>query len=132
MKHICDGIFVLVKLQALGVLLYLMDFCTGIFLRFWSYLSYILQCVEVLVTTNSRILNGCFWTFAIKDFKNTKQINRIFKRIYLQTLFTDSSKTLKKTAVPSHKAYYINQNKASSVRKMKHILFVVPIGVPWK
>ena len=50
--------------------------------------------------------------------------------MYLQTLFTDSSKTLKKTAVTSHKAYYINQNKASSVRKMKHILFVVPIGVP--
>ena len=63
----------------------------------------------------------------IKDFKNTKQIDRIFKRIYLQMLFTDFSKTLKTTAVTSHKAHYINENKVSSVRKMKHILF---IGVP--
>ena len=42
-------------------------------------------------------------------------------------LFTDFSKTLKTTAVTSHKAHYINENKVSSVRKMKHILF---IGVP--
>ena len=54
----------------------------------------------------------------------------MLKRIYLQTLVTDFSKPLKITAVTSRKAYYINENKVSSVIKMKHILFVVPTDVP--
>ena len=127
MKNICDGVFVLVKLQALGGLLCLMDFCTGFLKGLAPILSYILQCMEVLVTTN---FNNSQWLPLINDFKNTKQINKIFKRIYLLTIFTDSSKTLKTTALISNKAYYKNRNKVSSLRKMKHVLLVVLIGVP--
>ena len=67
--------------------------------------------MEVLVTTN---FNNSQWLPLINDFKNTKQINKIFKRIYLRTIFTDSSKTLKTTALISNKAYYKNRNKVSS------------------
>ena len=45
-------------------------------------------------------------------------------------LFTDSSNTLKTTVATLPKAYYINENKVSSIEKMKHILYLVLIGVP--
>ena len=38
-------------------------------------------------------------------------------------LFTESSKTLEKTGVISNKAYYKNEKKVASLRKMEHIQF---------
>ena len=40
-------------------------------------------------------------------------------------VFTDSLKTLKTTGIISNKAYYKNEDKVTSVRKMKHIQFAL-------
>ena len=53
--------------------------------------------------------------------KGQSKLTEYLKRIYFRTLFTDSSKTLKTTEVTSNKVYYKNENKFSSLRKMKYI-----------
>ena len=55
--------------------------------------------------------------------KAQSKLTEYLKRIYLRTPFTDSSKTLKTTEVTSNKVYYQNENKFSSLRKMKYIQF---------